>query len=250
MFWTRHLIFTMSLAQDVLVSIVRKLPVKEQFRATLELLEAEHAFEFVDKAIYLDSLTTKLQQDADTLTSFMDKRGIDTRSEYHYLYKWDTKCDIEILGFDEGDIPSKAIHKIEIWQDMYKRGLVGPYHLIVTNYISHMIVDDEEVRVTMVIRSTSADEVMVTLDVMAQDYHLATIAAGTRHIKNVKISELGTRSFVLTEGQPIFVSRRESNEFAAMYPCGTMVRYSNSLGREFDKYTFSVSAENILKLLF
>jgi len=235
----------MSLSQDVLVSIVRELPIKEQLTTALELLDKEHTVEFVKKAKYIRSLDAELQKDVkEFMTPFVQKHGM------QYESKWKAKCDIEIKNFDVA-VPDQPIHKIEVWQDMYKRGLVGPYHLSVTNQVCDSE-DKEEIRVTLDIRSISADDVMITLDARGHDYNLNTIVAGTRRTTR-KIEKIFIMPIYLTEGRTCFVRPRNSeNEYEATFTIGIdkiVVRYSNPPSCEFSKYKFGVD-DDLIDLLY
>ena len=164
----------MALPQDIIVRILKAMPFYNQYDIAVELFPGregnDYACEFAENHIYMSEKVSRVYDD-------LPEYCVIKRSPMIILSSlWKIEVNTQIWNLPLG--LKHAIHKIPVWNKLYKQGFVGKYMLKMVNSIVSTM---ERFDVTTTITCDHPDHpFIVDVEVEGYDNNQELIMRGTR----------------------------------------------------------------------
>lgn len=229
----------MAISSDLICSIFKKLPIDDQYEtaANYFLDDSEHMEEFVKRKEYLESTRSKIVSDVGSkYDPWIQKYGRNLQGDY----KFDVICNIKIYGFLDVPVPEHGIHKIPVWKELWKAGLVSDYYLQISKSITTEL---EHVLITFTVTNKDEDNFVATLEVTVWENKEGD--TGFNIIKGVKdvafssssIPDIWFAQGEILEGYDTFLGTK------CDYEDGSTVIFEDQPGCAYEDYKIGFSAE-------
>lgn len=164
----------MALPIDIIVRIVKALPLKEQYDIAVQLFPCskgnDYACEFAENYVYMSEMISHVYDDLPEHCVVKHNPMLILNSS------WKIDINTEIWSLPSG--LKTQIHKIPVWENLYRQGYVGKYALKVVNSIVSTM---ERFEVTTIITCDHPDKpFIVDVEVEGYDNNQELIMRGTR----------------------------------------------------------------------
>jgi hypothetical protein len=233
------------LTNDLICNIFKKLPLGDQYETAANFFgsgDSEHMEEFVRRKEYIDGIKSSVYSDVVCEDScWIQKYG-------RPLYGNVTTgiiCNIKVTGFEESGVPAAGVHKIPVWRQLRKAGLVSDYFL----YIGKQVITElENICMSLTVTNIhgSDTEFVATMDTFGYSVYGwgGRIYEG---VKDIRFSDPCDFWFgqgkIVAQYPTLYGTQRD-------YSDGSFLDFCDQPGCAFDDYKIGFDAGVVKQILF